>query len=291
MTQQLYFLKIYIKFQKNACRKKWIMVDFVYELPYGWPQLLSLMALLRSEQGCPWDREQTHASIRQNLLEESYEVCEAIDLDDKVLLCEELGDVLLQVVFHARIEEESGGFSIDQVIDGLCRKLIERHPHVFGNAQVKGATEVLTRWEEIKQDTKGQNTQHDAMASVARSLPALMRAEKIQKKAKKVGFDWPDVSGAWDKLAEETQELKEAAASMGQIEEELGDLLFSVVNIARFLHVDPERALERSCDKFVARFGDMERAALAQDRPLSEMTLAEMDALWDRAKTEEGLKG
>ena len=261
------------------------MVDFVYESSYGWPQLLSLMALLRSEDGCPWDREQTHGSIRQNMLEEAYEVCEAIDLDDKALLCEELGDVLLQVVFHARMEEEAGGFKIHDVIDGLCHKLVTRHPHVFRGAEVDGSDQVLTRWEEIKQDTKGLTTQHDAMCAVAKSLPALMRAEKIQKKASRVGFDWPDVTGAWDKLSEETAELKDATLQGGDVEEELGDLLFSVVNVARFLKVDPENALTRACDKFIDRFGQVERAAAQAGRTLDQCTLEEMDALWESSKT------
>lgn len=261
------------------------MVDFVYDNPHDFARLRAIMELLRSEQGCPWDREQTHKSIRQNLLEEAYETCEAIDLDDKSLLCEELGDVLLQVVFHARMEEEAGGFSIDDVISGICRKLITRHPHVFGDADVKGSSEVLSRWEEIKQDSKGIPTQKAAMESVARSLPALMRAEKIQKKASKVGFDWPDVGGAWDKLQEECFELRGAmSASDGDVEEELGDLLFAAVNIARFLHVDPERALERACDKFVDRFGYVERAAHKADRRLEDMTLIEMDQLWEEKK-------
>ncbi|MDR0670694.1 MAG: nucleoside triphosphate pyrophosphohydrolase, partial [Oscillospiraceae bacterium] len=260
------------------------MVDSVYEPPFDFPKLLSVMALLRSEQGCPWDREQTHASIRQNLLEEAYEVCEAIDLGDRALLCEELGDVLLQVVFHARMEEEAGGFSIAAVIDGLCRKLIVRHPHVFGSARVEGSEEVLTRWEEIKQHTKGHTTGHEAMRAVARSLPALMRAEKIQKKARKTGFDWPDVEGAWGKLLEECAELRTALEERGNAEEEMGDLLFAAVNVARFLHVDPERALERACDKFMDRFAYVENRALSSGRQLEEMTLAEMDTLWDERK-------
>jgi tetrapyrrole methylase family protein/MazG family protein len=266
------------------------MVDSVYEPPYDFSKLLSIMALLRSEQGCPWDREQTHASIRQNLLEEAYEACEAIDLDDKTLLCEELGDVLLQVVFHAQMEEEAGGFSIDAVIDGLCRKLILRHPHVFGSARVEGSDEVLTRWEEIKQRSKGRATGHEAMRAVARSLPALMRAEKIQKKARKIGFDWPDVEGAWDKLLEECSELRAAVEERGNAEEELGDLLFAAVNVARFLHIDPERALERACDKFTDRFGYVESRALSSGRRLEEMALTEMDALWDEGKRLERAK-
>jgi len=205
-------------------------------------------------------------------------------LNDKALLCEELGDALLQVVFHARMEEEAGGFTIRDVTDGLCRKLITRHPHVFRGAQTEGPAEVLNRWEEIKQDTKGITTQHDAMCAVAQSLPALMRAEKIQKKAKKVGFDWPDIGGAWDKLSEETTELRDARLQGGDVEEELGDLLFSVVNVARFLKVDPERALTRACDKFIDRFGRIERAAAQAGRSLNQCTLEDMDALWEQQK-------
>ena len=262
------------------------MVDSVHDSKHGWPDLLSLMALLRSERGCPWDREQTHASIRRNLLEEAYEVCEAIDLGDDVSLCEELGDLLLQVVFHARLAEEAGSFDISDVIGCLCRKLIVRHPHVFGDAEAGTATEVLVNWERIKQQTKGQKTQHSAMDAVARSLPALVRSEKIQKKAAKVGFDWTDVSGAWDKLTEEMNELKDAVSQGGDSEGEMGDLLFSAVNVSRFLGVDPERALEKTCDKFLHRFGSMERAARDSGRALNEMTLDEMDALWDQAKSQ-----
>ena len=264
------------------------MVDFDHESKYIWPDLLSLMALLRSEEGCPWDREQTHKTIRRNLLEEAYEVCEAIDNDDSTLLCEELGDLLLQVVFHARMAEEAGVFTIGDVIDGLCRKLITRHPHVFQDARADNAAQVLSRWEEIKQDTKGLTTRQIAMRAVARSLPALMRAEKIQNKAKKVGFDWPDVSGAWDKLIEEIHELREALSMNGDPEEELGDLLFSVVNVSRFLKIDPERALERACDKFVDRFGRVEDAALARGGSVSDLTLAEMDLLWEHQKETDG---
>ena len=260
------------------------MVDSVYESKHSWQDLVSLIARLRSESGCPWDREQTHLSIRQNLLEEAYEVCGAIDDGDATALSEELGDLLLQVVFHAQMAKESGDFDIDDVIDGLCRKLIQRHPHVFAGAGVESSSEVLVRWEEIKQDTKGQKTQHQAMLGVARSLPALMRAWKIQQKAKKSGFDWQDVSGAWAKVAEETDELRNAVSHGGDTAGELGDLLFSVVNVSRFLGQDPEAALEKSCDKFVSRFGRMELDARAEGLSLSDMSLQQMDVLWDRAK-------
>ena len=264
------------------------MVDFVHESSYTWPELLSLMALLRSEQGCPWDREQTHKSIRQNLLEEAYEVCEAIDNDDQALLCEELGDLLLQVVFHARMSQEAGSFTIADVIDGLCRKLVTRHPHVFGDTRVGDSAEVLRRWEEIKGYTKGFNTVRDAMSAIAKSLPALMRAEKIQKKAQKVGFDWPDVDGAWDKIAEETAELRQALRSGGDVEGELGDLLFSVVNVSRLIKIDPERALEKTCEKFIRRFGGMERAARSRGHTLNELSLSEMEELWEHEKGSDG---
>jgi len=264
------------------------VVDSVHESKYDWQELLSLVAFLRSDRGCPWDREQTHGSIRQNLLEEAYEVCEAIDSGDSAHLCEELGDLLMQVVFHARIAEESGSFSLGDVIDGLCRKLVTRHPHVFRDATAGSADEVLAIWEEIKQGTRGQTTQHGAMQSVSRGLPALMRAEKIQSKASKVGFDWPDVSGAWDKLMEELSELRDAVSSGVGMEEELGDLLFSAVNVSRFLKVGAERALERACDKFTDRFGRVEGAAISQGRSLREMTLAEMDLLWENEKVTDG---
>ncbi len=260
------------------------MVDFAYADQYDFPRLLEIMRLLRAPGGCPWDAEQTHDSIRRNRLEEAYEVCEAIDLRDDVLLCEELGDVLLQVVFHARMAEEAGVFSIDDVIDGICQKLIIRHPHVFGDAQAHTAGEVLSRWEEIKQETKGQESQSAAMQSVARSLPALTRAEKVQKKAAKVGFDWPEVSGALDKLSEEQTELREALAGRGDPEEELGDLLFSAVNAARLSGIDPERALEKATEKFITRFTKVEQAAGELGKSLREMDLAEMDRLWEQVK-------
>ncbi|SMC54698.1 nucleoside triphosphate pyrophosphohydrolase [Papillibacter cinnamivorans] len=260
------------------------MVNFDCKEHYKFPDLVEIIRLLRSPGGCPWDREQTHRSIRRNLLEEAYEAAEAIDTEDAGLLCEELGDVLMQVVFHARIEEEAGGFDIDAVSDGICKKLIERHPHVFGSVCVSGSDEVLVNWDQIKRKEKGQATTASAMDSVARSLPSLWRAEKIQSKAAKVGFDWPDVSGALDKLREETEELHAAAGGEGDPREELGDLLFSAVNTARFLKIDPEEALNEACEKFITRFRHVEAAAEQAGKPLSSMTLAEMDLLWDEAK-------
>ena len=260
------------------------MVDFEYKKKYNIYDLERLIALLRSENGCPWDREQTHESIRRNFLEEAYEAVEAIDNKDTENLLEELGDVLTHIVFHSRIEEEKGALNLDDVADAVCKKLIYRHPHVFGAAKVEGSEAVLVNWEELKRREKNQSTTASAMDSVARSLPALWRAEKIQNKAKKVGFDWPEISGALDKLCEEVDELREAIASGEGVEEELGDLLFAVVNVARFTDTDPEEALHSACDKFTRRFKYVESEAERMGRELSEMTLEEMDRLYTKAK-------
>ena len=214
------------------------MVDFTQKAQYTVEDLRRIVALLRAPGGCPWDGAQTHESIRRNFIEEAYEVAEAIDEQSPAHLKEELGDVLLQVVFHASLEEDAGRFDLDDVADGICKKLIFRHPHVFGEVSVSGTGEVLSNWEELKRKEKGQATNTDALEAVARSLPALWRAEKVQKKAKKAGFDWPDVSGALDKLSEELEELKTAVAEGTNVEEELGDLLFSAVNVSRFVKVD-----------------------------------------------------
>lgn len=261
------------------------MVDWISKDSYSVKDLVEIVRLLRAPGGCPWDREQTHESLRRNFLEESYEVVEAIDQGSAEHLKEELGDVLLQVVFHTGIETEAGGFNLDDVADGICKKLIYRHPHVFGDITVSDTGEVLSNWEELKRKEKGQATHTDALASVARSLPALWRAEKVQKKAAKAGFDWPDISGAADKLSEELSELQTAAAQDGgNVEEELGDLLFSVVNVARFLRVDPEEALSKACDKFIRRFQLVERLAHQSGQSMEDMELSELDKLWEQAK-------
>ena len=263
------------------------MVDFQYKNSYGVRDLVEIVRILRQPGGCPWDREQDHHSIRRNLLEEAYEAAEAIDEDDPEHLREELGDVLLQVVFHARMEQEAGRFDLDAVADGICKKLIYRHPHVFGDVAVSGSGEVLQNWEELKRKEKHQETAADSVDSVARSLPGLWRAEKIQKKARKAGFDWPDVSGALDKLSEEVEELRTAVAEGSNIQEELGDLLFAAVNVSRFVQVDPEDALSGACDKFTRRFRQVEQSAAERGQALEHMTLAEMDKLWDAAKEHE----
>ena len=260
------------------------MVDFQYKDSYGVKDLEEIVRLLRAPGGCPWDAEQTHQSIRRNFLEEAYKAVEAIDEGSPEHLKEELGDVLLQVVFHALMEQEAGRFDLDAVADGICKKLIFRHPHVFGEVSVSGTGEVLSNWEELKRKEKGQATNTDALEAVARSLPALWRAEKVQKKAKKAGFDWPDVSGALDKLSEELEELKTAVAEGTNVEEELGDLLFSAVNVSRFVKVDTEEALNRATDKFIGRFRKVEEEAARQGRALEGMSLAELDKLWEHAK-------
>ena len=260
------------------------MVDFQYKDSYDVNDLVEIVRILRSPGGCPWDAEQTHESIRRDFLEETYEVAEAIDEGSTEHLKEELGDVLLQVALHTRMEEEQGNFNLNDVADGVCKKLIYRHPHVFGDVSVSGTGEVLTNWEALKRKEKHQATHTDALNSVARSLPALWRAEKVQKKAKKAGFDWPDVSSALDKLSEELTEFKAAVAENSNVEEELGDLLFSAVNAARFVKVDPETALQKATEKFIARFRRVEE--LAGDLPMEDMDLAELDKLWEQAKHE-----
>lgn len=263
------------------------MIDgFSFKDVYGIGDLLQIMQCLRSEGGCPWDREQTHESIKKNLIEETYEVIEAINQQDKALLCEELGDVLMQVVFHAQMEAEEGSFTFENVADGVCKKLIERHPHVFGEVEVTGSEEVLRNWDDIKKRSKGQTSQTETMLSVPRELPALMRATKVQKKAAKVGFDWPDISGAVDKLYEETSELSGAieSGSEEEIAEELGDMLFSAVNVSRFVGCDAEEALTAATDKFMRRFACVEEKARERGLKLEELSLSELDALWDEAK-------
>lgn len=263
------------------------MVDFTFKEKYTYEDLLEIMRILRCPEGCVWDREQNHKSIRRSFIEETYEAVEAIDNDDPVLLQEELGDVLLQVVFHAQIEAEAGRFTMDDVADGICKKMIYRHPHVFGSVEVKNSDEVLTNWDALKQKEKHQKSTTETLESVARSLPGLIRAEKVQHKAAKVGFDWDEVSGALDKVREETAEVTRAINGDGDPSEELGDLLFAVVNVARFLKTDPEDAINRTTDKFIRRFAQVEQAAKDAGRSLSEMSLAEMDALWDAAKQKE----
>ena len=260
------------------------MINFVRKPQYGYEDLLEIIRLLRSEDGCPWDKAQTHQSIRRGLLEEAYEAAEAIDNDDPVLLKEELGDVLMQVVFHADIESDAGRFTIDDVCDGVVKKLLFRHPHVFGSECEDSPESVLVSWDKLKRQEKGQKTVADSMDSVARSLPGLWRAEKLQSKAASAGFEWPDVQGALDKLEEEVGELRRAAEEGGDVPEELGDVLFAAVKVGRFCACDPEDAVNGTCEKFIRRFRAVENGAAAQGREVSQLSLEEMTALWNEAK-------
>ena len=260
------------------------MINFVRKPQYGYEDLLEIIRLLRSEDGCPWDKAQTHQSIRRGLLEEAYEAAEAIDNDDPVLLKEELGDVLMQVVFHADIESDAGRFTIDDVCDGVVKKLLFRHPHVFGSECEDSPESVPVSWNKLKRQEKGQKTVADSMDSVARSLPGLWRAEKLQSKAASAGFEWPDVQGALDKLEEEVGELRRAVEEGGDVPEELGDVLFAAVKVGRFCACDPEDAVNGTCEKFIRRFRAVENGAAAQGREVSQLSLEEMTALWNEAK-------
>ncbi len=251
--------------------------------------LLDIIETLRSPGGCPWDREQTHESLKSALLEECYEVIDAIENEDEDALIEELGDVLLQVVFHASIGKEDGYFDIMDVIGGISNKMINRHPHVFGNEEANTSEQVLVNWDEIKKEEKGIKTLTEEMQNIAKSLPATTRAYKVQKKAKKVGFDWDDVNCAMDKVKEELNEIKEVynCEDKSIIEGEVGDLLFACINVARFLEVDGELALDKTIKKFIKRFSYIENEAIKNNKNLKDMTLEEMDKLWEEAKTSE----
>ncbi|HIZ56178.1 MAG TPA: nucleoside triphosphate pyrophosphohydrolase [Firmicutes bacterium] len=261
-------------------------MDFTYKEHYTIDDLIQIMALLRGENGCPWDKAQTHESIRKNFLEETYEVVEAIDLKDSALLREELGDVLLQVVFHARMEEEAGHFDFAEVCDQLCKKLVFRHPHVFGTVKAEDADEALQNWTAQKMEEKGQKTYTDTLNAAPKALPALMYAEKVQGRAAKAKFDYPSLEAALVDLESELVEFKDAllGGDSAQIEEEFGDLLFSCVNVSRFAHLDPENSLYRAVQKFIRRFSKME--AMCREKGIS-LPQAGMDVLnmyWKEAK-------
>ena len=261
-------------------------VSFIPKDKYTMEDLLEIMHLLRSPDGCPWDREQTHESIRSNLLEETHEAIEAINNGDMELLKEELGDVLLQIVFHSCMAEETSSFDYGDVVDGICKKLVVRHPHVFGDVSADNTEQVLQNWDAIKRRSKGGKTQSELLGSLPRSLPSLMRAGKVQNRAKRVGFDWPDISGALEALDSEREELAQAIASgdAQQIEQELGDLLFSAVNVSRFVDCDAEQALTVATDKFIKRFSIVEKLAGEQGLSMTSASLDELDALWKQAK-------
>ena len=267
------------------------MVDFQCKPRYDWADFLEIMRLLRGPGGCPWDAEQTHQSIRRNFLEETYEVLDALDRDDAEAMCEELGDVLMQVVFHATIEAERGRFTMADVVDGVAQKMVYRHPHVFGGTmQADNSEQVLVNWEVLKRQEKGQRSTADAIESVPHTLPALWRAEKTASKTAKAGFDWDDAMSALNKLEEEVRELRQAMESGKApdaphgVREELGDALFMAAKLAQMTHVDPEDDLHRACDKFDSRFRFVESGA---DKPLADCTKEELLALWRAAKEQE----
>ncbi len=246
------------------------MINFLKKEKYGIADLIEIMRILRSDEGCPWDREQTHESIRMNFIEEAYEACEAIDNDDPVLLCEELGDVLAQVVFHSEIERDAGRFDIDDVADGVCKKFILRHPHVFGDCTVKDSAEVLKNWDDIKRREKKQETHFSAMNSVARSLPSLMRAEKILSKAKKAGVQQEDLDTLIDKISDKLH-------TGGDID--IGDVLFDILKIARISGINPEQALYERCERFISEFAVLEKESEDSGSSLEELLRQNADRL------------
>ena len=256
-------------------------------------RIVGIIRFLMSEDGCPWDRVQTHDSLKKNMIEETYEVIDAINAKDDDHLEDELGDFFLQGVFHGLLGEADGSFDLSSVLNRVSDKMLFRHPHVFfpenGEKTTKTLDNALLKWENMKQRERSEKSQTQLMSEIPRELPALMRSNKIQKKARDVGFDWDDVKDAFEKVREETRELEEIydSGDKQHILEEVGDLLFSVVNVARFLDVDPEEALSYTSEKFVRRFGYIEEKTRSQGRELTSMTLDEMDNLWEEAKERE----
>lgn len=253
---------------------------------YTFEDLTVLMAKLRSEEGCPWDREQTHESLKRYMVEETYEALEAIDDGDDEGIKEELGDVLLQVVFHSQIAVEEDRFDASDVVDGICRKIIERHTHVFGEDVAEDSEAVLKNWEKIKNKSKGISTHTEKLRKVPKTYPALLRSLKIQERAAKAGFDWDEADGAIEKTMEEIGEFMTACKEHDReaIKSEMGDLLFSLVNVCRFLEVEPEITLNETSDRFIRRFAFIEEQCIKAGLVMEEMTLAELDAYWDKAK-------
>lgn len=255
---------------------------------YGFEDLLMIMERLRAENGCPWDKEETHESLRIYMIEETYEVLEALESGDKSRFCNELGDLLLQIVFHAQIAKENGDFDIGDVTTEVCRKLISRHPHIFGNVQADTAEKVVENWEDIKKKEKKIKSQTGVLKDVPKILPALMRSYKVQQKAAQVGFDWDDIEDVFRKVEEEIIELRDVYKSnnVERITDELGDAFFALVNLARFLNVQPELALNGTIGKFIRRFEYIEKQSEKAGKRLEDMSLAEMDELWNEAKVQ-----
>ena len=269
--------------QKNIVLKVIFPMHQGVSSHYPLDPLMQVMHTLRSPGGCPWDREQTHQSLKRYLIEETYEVIEAIEEENMNKICEELGDLLLQIVFHSQLAEERNIFDINAVIKRVKEKMIRRHPHVFGDKEIKTSQEVEHTWANIKANEKALQAGEQLLMDIPRGLPALMRAEKLQKRAAGVGFEWEEIDGAIEKLFEEIEEIEEACREKGKEAqvEEMGDILFAVVNIARYLEIDPEEALNQTNNKFIRRFNYIERHA---EKALQDMSLEEMDKLWDKAK-------
>ncbi|MDK2823044.1 MAG: tetrapyrrole methylase family protein / MazG family protein [Clostridia bacterium] len=257
---------------------------FLHSCNYPLDPLVVVMNKLLSPNGCPWDRKQTHISLKRYLLEETYEVLEAIDEGNMYKLCEELGDLLLQVVFHAALASQEDIFTINDVIIEITEKMVRRHPHVFADVKVSGTQDVIKNWEAIKAQEKGKEVSEDLLGSVPKDLPALMHAYKIQEKAAKVGFDWPHISGAWEKVYEELNELEDAVGKNGKIYDELGDVLFAVVNVARFLKINPEEALLATIRKFRTRFKFIEDKVKENGKNIKDYSLEELDKWWEQSK-------
>ncbi len=263
------------------------VLPFMQKTSYGFDDLLYVLRRLRAPDGCPWDREQTHESLKKDMREECYELMDAIDEGSDEHVIEECGDVLMNVLFHPIIGEEQGRYDHRDVTTGIVDKLIYRHPHVFGSVKVSSSEEVLKNWDALKKKEKHQETYADTLRSVPRSFPALLRCEKVQKKARRVGFDFDTAADAFYKIAEEAGELQAAMAENRNVDKEMGDLLFAAMNVCRLLGLDGEETLHKATDKFIDRFARMEKSILADGKSLSDMTLNEMDTYWDRAKITE----
>ena len=253
---------------------------------YSVEDLVGIMQLLRGENGCPWDKEQTHTSIRNNLLEEAYETADAIDRLDDTDMAEELGDLLLQIVFHCQMAKERGAYDLDKVADGICKKLVYRHPHIFSNVVVNNSDEVLDNWDKLKNKEKQMQSFSDTLKAVPKAFPACLRAQKVQKRATKAGYDFKTLQDTVLKIEEELAELKQAISQndFESASDELGDLLFSVINTARFLKTDAEQKLNSTTERFINRFSKAEELAAKQNKNLSELSEDELDVLWKQAK-------
>ncbi len=260
------------------------MQEILQKKAYDARDLVTIVEMLRAPGGCPWDREQTHRSIRNDFIEETYEVIEAIDKNDPALLREELGDVLLQIAMHAEMEKEAGRCTFDDIANDICQKMIHRHPHVFGDVKAETSEQVLSNWEVIKSEEKKRESVTDKLNAIPRQFPALMRASKVGKKA--AVMDFPDAESVCQKLEEELAEVREAMAEgdSAHIEEEIGDLLFTAANLARKCKVNAEQALCAATDKFIARFAAVEQAVLAEGKEMAQLSMAELDEIWEKVK-------